>query len=200
MGVFSHPDALITWLAMDLAKDKPWVDAERIWLHPRAAQFPPVLRDLIEEARRLDALVMGAAMLYNLQLAQLDGRDELVAKYEADLSKWEQDEAPRCHGWDLAVFWPKVLGKGHSITARTQTFLESWLSLVRANRSGISACEPARQLIEEREKGLKQAVSRFNNRAALKQWGGAAGLVPLNFRWPVASGFLAEWHQGWNAA
>ena len=196
----NHPRALITWLAMDLANNQPWVDAERIWLHPRAAQFPSVLRDLVEEARRLDALVMGAAILYNLLLAQLDGRDELIAKYEADLSLWEQDEAPRCHEWDLPAFWHKVLGKGHSITSSTQTFLESWLSLVRANRSGMATSEPARQLIEAREKGLKQAVSRFNNRAALTQWGGAAGLVPLNFRWPVASGFLAEWHQGWSAA
>lgn len=195
-----HPKALLTWLAMNLAEGAPWVDVERIWLHPQCKDFPLVLRNLVEEARKLDTLVRGAALLYNLQLAQLDRRDKLAAQYEADLLIWIKEDAQRCDGWDLAAFWPKVVGKGHSISSKTQSFLESWLSLVRANRTGIAACEPARQLIQARESGLKRSASRFNNLAALKQWGGAAGLAPLNFRWPIASSFLNEWHQGWSAA
>lgn len=195
-----HPDALITWLALDLAGKQPWVDVERIWLHPRAVYFPPVLRELTEEASRLNALVMGAALLYNLQLAQLSKQSRFVEKYESDLATWEADEAPRCYGWNLTAFWPKVEGKGHVITANTRSFIEGWHAITGANRSGIARSKPARQLIEARETGLKQTASRFSNPAALKQWGGAAGLVPLDFRWRVARSFLSEWHQGWSAA
>lgn len=192
-----HPESLLTWLALDLTRHTEVANAERIWLHPRCGDFPLWIRALIDNARRFDSLIRGASLLYNLQLAELDARNDRVATYEEDLSQWAIDDAPNCMGWNLAEFWPQVLGKGHSITTETQRFVERWHALTCGDSGKIGASVPARQLVEQRERKLKGARSRFANRAALKQWGGAAGLAPLNYRWPTANDFLHEWHLGW---
>ena len=41
----------------------------------------------------------------------------------------------------------------------------------------------ARRLIEERERQLKGALSRFANQRVLELWGGASGAAPFNYRW-----------------
>ena len=192
-----HPESLLTWLALDHTRHAEVPQAERIWLHPRCGDFPVWIRGLIDSARRFDSLIRGAALLYNLQLAELDARDDRVAAYKEGLSTWALDDAPNCLGWSLAEFWPQVLGKGHSITTETQRFVERWHALTCGDSGKIGASVPARQLVEQRERKLKGARSRFANRAALKQWGGAAGLAPLNYRWPTANDFLNEWHLGW---
>lgn len=195
----THPDSLFTWLALDMAKLTKIDTVDRIWLHPRFCEFPKQIQTLLDHARRFDALVQGAALQYNLQLSQLDHRLELVEDYESKLADWTEREAVACNSWDIESFWPHVIGKGHSISGDTKSFIKNWLELLAIpNGKGVNSAG-ARILIESRERKLKESSgrSRFANRAALTQWGGRSGLVPLDYRWSVSQRFLSEWHEGW---
>lgn len=193
----TQKDSLLTWLALDLRRQKAPPDVDRIWEHPRFPDFPAWIRDLIVDGRRLDALTRGAALLYNLQLAEKDGREALAVEYTDRLGQWEEQELPDCAEWKLQDFWPRVLGKGHTITTDTQRFIETWRDAAIAGAGVVGGSAAARRLVEDRESRLKGARSRFSNPAALKQWGGAAGTAPLTYRWPIASSMLEEWHMGW---
>jgi hypothetical protein len=196
----THPDSLLSWLAVDCSARPHIESVERIWLHPRLAEFPAPMQLLINHGHRFDTLIGGAALLYNLLLAQLAQREELVSEYETRLGAWETQDAGVLLNWNLDEFWPLVIGQGHSITQRTKEFVRQWLQVVASKRGGIVSSAEARQIIENRERALKEGAgkSRFTNRTALAQWGGSAGLVPLNYRWPIAQAYLIEWHQGWS--
>lgn len=196
------PDSLLTWLAMDMARmgAAASVGSDRIWEHPRLGEFPESLRQLTLDAQRFDSLIHGAALLYNLQLAELEDQAHWVAQHGAALKDWHETQAGRFRSLDLAAFWPRVLGKGHSISLDTQRFIEEWRAVACAPTSDIAGSSRARTLVELRERKLKGERSRFRNQGARKQWGGAAGLVPLSYRWPITRSFLGEWHAGWSLA
>lgn len=193
-----HPDSLLTWLALDMASGHESIQAVRPWAHPRFASFPAQTRTLLDHARRFDVLVRGAALLYNLQLAEMGSRQELEEAYRTELAKWSADEAPSCRDWQLSAFWPRVLGQGHTITGETQRFIEAWhrLSQLPSLVSPADSKE-ARELVGKRERRLKGPRSRLQNPAALAQWGGRAGLEPLTYRWPTTTVFLNDWLLGW---
>lgn len=193
-----HPRSLLTWLAHRLQSETTAPEAVHVWAHPFLAEFPAHLRVLVEHGKRLDAATRGAAYLYNLLLAELEKkrRPELADEYREKLATWAQSDLPLLQ-WDLNSFWPLVLSKGHGITTGTQSFLRNWLAIAQAENGQLADSATARQLIMARERGIKKSRSRFDNEAARKQWGGSAGTGHLDFRWRVASGYLAEWHAAW---
>lgn len=198
-----HSRSLLTWIAQDLADGNTLPDVDQIWLHPRKHAFPEDIRLLIDDAHRLNVLIHGAALLYNLELARLSPPAEAIAAERGpELAAWAERHLPLCIGWDLGAFWKRVLDHGHTITAATQKFVHDWLELALRDRSHIAASADCCQLIRDREVSLKRRGnrSRFENRAARDQWSGKAGLIPLSYRWPVARGFLGEWHAGWKNA
>ena len=187
-------DSLLTWLALDARRHEVVAQPDAIWEHPRFAAFPSRIRNLIVGGRKLNAALGGAALLYNLQLAELDKREKQVEEYQHKLTDWKGQQRADCADWKLDEFWPLVIDAGHTISADTRRFVEDWRNVAVNDITS----QAARQLIEQREIKLKGARSRFTNRAALKQWGGAAGTSPLTYRWPVARAMLAEWHAGWS--
>lgn len=195
--VKTHPNSLMTWLARDLQYAKTFISSDRIWTHPRSGAFPQKIRELVNDGRRLDVLMQGAALLYNLQLSEADSRTDLITDYEKRFALWAAEDLPECAEWDLEAFWQRVMGKGHTITTDTLRFVESWREAAFAGAKIASGSDDARRLIKLREGNLKGARSRFINPAALKQWGGAAGTAPMNYRWPTAQSMLEEWHMGW---
>lgn len=193
----TQKDSLLTWLAMHFRHQDVMPEADSIWAHPQFADFPDWIQKLIVDGRRLDALTRGAAFLYNLQLAQLEKREEVIVDYRARLALWVAQELPDCADWQLDDFWPRVLAKGHTISGKTKDFIKTWRDLAIAGGCAGDGTTSARELIAERERDLKGSRSRFTNPAARKQWGGAAGTSPLTYRWPIANALLQEWHAGW---
>ncbi|CAN7773273.1 DUF6361 family protein [Cupriavidus necator] len=196
----THPDSLLTWLALDLGRAQESVDASFPWLHPRFGAFPESIRQLLDQARLFALLIDGAALIYNLQLAEKSERQHLVNQYAVDLDQWQaRANEASLPDWDLETFWPAVMGKGHGISSTTKGFVKDWHACLCLHDSGIGQSTRARLLVMQRESRLKGPRSRFSNRAALSQWGGASGLTPLSYRWHTARQFLTDLKTGLNA-
>lgn len=195
----AQPHSLMTWLALDAAKHGMIDKAEFIWLHRRYGDFPERLRKLVDQAKLFAALVRGAALLYNLQLAELLGNDKWVSNHTSALDEWIDQDLPKLAQWSPDTMWPQVKGHGHLITEKTEIFVHAWHRIATASGDALALSGKARSLIQSRERALKGPRSRFANRNALNQWGGASGIRRLEYRWPIAQHFLEEWFKGMHA-
>jgi hypothetical protein len=145
------------------------------WGHARFADFHERHRGLLHHARLLSEVMYGAALLYNLLLAEHARNADLIAEHRergdawaveldaiaADLADWSLDWVPL-----LAVDQQQV------VSPATLDFCHRWLELVQGARS------------------------RFTNQRALDQWSGYAGLFRMSYRWPTVRRFLADLHDG----
>jgi hypothetical protein len=189
--VTSHPTSLLAWLvqnsvAFDSTPPYPWA-------HPEYGRFTAAHRELLEHARRFSEVMNGAAVLYNLQLAELAGAEPLREVHSQTLSKWAAElNMADINSWSLPRLWALTFNQGHTITGRAQMFVESWVDLVRNGAKGLARNAEARALVRNREMQLKGARSRFRNKMALEQWGGYAGTGRMNYRWPTVVNFLSD--------
>lgn len=185
-----HPDSLLSWLAFDNDSLCNRVAVDAPWLHPRQGSFPAAMRQLVEHGRLFSKLVQGAALVYNLYLSEVWMRVEGEEAYRADLAEWAATvPSSGLADWKLQDFWLCVIGKNHTITPRTQQFIDRWWRLVSEAPDRILSSKAARELIRHREEDMKGARSRFKNAG---NWGGGSGLTVLTYRWGLASGFLSD--------
>lgn len=185
----STPGSMLAWL---LARgDRS--DVDYIWQHPAAGEFPPALAIAVDHGRRLHTAMHGAALLYNLMLAQKAEADDLVDGYRDELAKWRDDleDTGTCSGWDRTALWSFLRANNPRISIGTQAFVTSWLDSIEGGGQ-IEDRDHTRALIRERELQLKGARSRLSNPAALDNWSGGSGLARLDYRWSVARRLLAD--------
>jgi hypothetical protein len=189
----SQPDSLLVHLAL---KCKP-VDVATPWEHPDLASFPAAIRELLDHGRRFSTTLHGAALVYNLSLAEKAARPDLVEAYRSRLADWTI-EVQSCdvRGWSLERLWDLTVGAGHAISRATRAFVEAWVGAVRADASGLADSREARELVKLREQRLKGPHSRFLNERALDQWSGASGTGRMMYRWPNAKTLLADLERG----
>lgn len=196
-----HSESLLAWLAYDANSLSGDLHVEAPWLHPRQAEFPDGMRVLVEHGRHFSRLVAGAALIYNLRLCEIDGRQGDVERYRGQLDSWvKRVPSSGLLSWDVDGFWTSVEGKGHTITAKTRHFVAEWLGIVKDTTGQVVDSKPARALIERREQDMKGARSRFTNLAARAKWRGASGLVPLTYRWGITRTFLDDLAAGLRTA
>lgn len=182
-------DSLLRWLVLNAANS----NAEEPWLHPRYAEFPGPMKQLLTHARMFTDLIEAATRLYNLSLAELDNRPETISLHRRALEDWARTaDLNALNSWSLDGFWSATLGYGHTITKQTQRFVEALRERVRVTAGAIADDAPSRELIQHRERGLKGPRSRFTNRGALTQWSGHAGIGRLVYRWPTVKTFLSD--------
>jgi hypothetical protein len=164
------------------------------WLHPDLASFRPEHRTLLEHGRLLADLTYGAAVLYNLLLARVAGRESVVGERSRDLANWQSSaDLDGLARWDLDQLWTDLFGTSHIISPSTRTFVTEWLRLVRSRSDTLAADRDAERLVRQREEQLKgRERSRFSNSRAREQWGGKAGMVRLNYRWPIVEQLLGD--------
>ncbi|MEJ7787545.1 MAG: DUF6361 family protein [Solirubrobacteraceae bacterium] len=168
-----------------------------IWGHPDLGLLSGRMRELIEQARLFSLLMYGAALLYNVLLAELDERDELAGSYRDDMDEWAADveaEAESLSEWALGELWEAT---NHVVPAGTRRFVGQWQGEFRqAGPTGLVDSATARALIAAREQSTKGANARTRNAKALKQWGGASATAPLDFRWSTARVLLDDIRAG----
>lgn len=163
-------------------------EAELPWQYPRLGELRADHREQLLHARNFSETMLGAALLYNLMLAERSEREDLTSRYQEKLDDWSARVAERAEelaGWDRRAMWSLVLGVNPRVSMRTQSFINSWLDVAcdhEASRT-VAANKELRVLIEQRERVLKGALAKLSNRRALEQWGGDSGTAQLSYRW-----------------
>ena len=193
-----------SFLAILADQETPWESVPYAWQHPMVIdnQLPDDLSLALFHARNFSELMHGAALLYNLMLANqyqqkyLQWEDK-VDFYREGIQNWSAEVTARreiYETWNRTRFWQTVRADGVRIPLPTENFINNWLDLVfaKANPANISEDAAAQALIRDRERYLKKGLSRLSNENALRQWGGAAGASQLDFRWGVSQRILTD--------
>lgn len=184
-----------------LARRGDSVDCPFAWMHPLVPEAPSHIQRWLEHMRTFSETIHGGALLYNLMLARLDGRDELEEEYRSRLGRWstilDEREAALAQ-WDREDFWRLVSQSGAIVTDRTKNFVNAWLDLALdpTRRAAVADDAAAQILIEDRERWLKKSRARLVNKRALENWSGYSGTGRMVFRWNVASRHLADIYAG----
>lgn len=187
--IANQPTALLTFLARES------IDAEcdYVWTHPHLAVFPADARRLVYHGEIFSHVMHGAALLYNLTLSELRGRDDWVADYRERVASWSAElDRSALRSWSLDDLWNTVEHPAHAIRPAAKRFVMQWLDLVIDGAKQIASTPAARQIVEERERRLKTGQSRYANHAVRDRWSGASGVDRFNFRWSQARSHLRD--------
>jgi len=191
--LFSHPDSLLAHLAL-----RCWpADVGAPWEHPEFASFASAQKELLQHAKLFSLVMNGASLLYNIQLAELRGKQDWIEGHRQTFREWRDGLVMQeIAAWDLSRLWALAMDHGHAITARTRGFVEGWVRMVQRSAGDLTDDPAARRAIEQREVGLKRSRSRFRNQRALDQWGGRSGVDRLLYRWPNVRALLQDLYAG----
>lgn len=203
--IVAAPGTYLAHLLSDGLDTDP-ADAQFPWAHPALATATTDLRAVLEHARLFSLVINGAALTYNLLLAEkydkLSAADVGIADhYRALLSEWADDivaNRTELANWDTDAFWSTV-GRGRTgpVAPATRIFVDDWIARVRNEDPHTMSNDPGiRQMISERERKNKGENSRLGSERQIKNWGGSSGSARLNFRWPVVQTLLDDIREG----
>ena len=184
------PNSLLTHL-IDQRQDPG--TAAFAWEHLRPAQRHAALGDELLHAQNFSESMHGAALLYNLMLAEEKQNEGWINGHKTALDSWWQNRVERAKelaDWDRPQFWSLLAGWQARVAPSCRSFVETWLALVnQAGRLEKVKGAECRTLIRAREQALKGPRARLGNPSALKYWRGASGNTQLDYRWnsPVCS-------------
>lgn len=186
----------------ELAQAGDRAGAEAVWLHPMRATWTPRNRTIVEQAECFARVMNGAALLYNLMLAERaaamqgaeDGRwHGLAAGYRSRLAAWQAEGAGGlAQRWGLGGLWSLTDETIHRVSPATVAFVTEWAAIAQHGGPALADDPQARSLILRREVRLKGPKARLTNDAALARWGGASGAAVLTFRWAVVQRHLRD--------
>ena len=193
---------LLEWLVASRAEltggsSAPWED-------PAATHAPEAIRRVVGHAKRFSAVMHGAALLYNLLVAEraqeqgLDVSGDLVDRYRDGVEKWGEtlDEmTAELASWDRSEFWGLVVSINQR-TLLTRAFVDRWIEIALPRRHEVADDKQARRLVANRERLLKGRQSRLSNDRLLNEWGGSSGAGRLTFRWDQVKVLLGDLGDG----
>ena len=144
--------------------------------------------DLALHAKRFAVVFQGAALVYNLMLAEKAEQDFLRDKYRSWLANWADSmnqSAAELAGWNRNDFWSQATQSAIRVPPRTIAFVNDWFrwALPPNDPAKVADRTDVQSRIRERERTLKQKLARLENDAALKNWEGDSGTDLLNYRW-----------------
>lgn len=193
--IFTHvPKTLLAFL---INRNTQLEDIPYPWLFPYYGELPDYIREKLDHGRNFSGTIHGAALLYNLMLAELTQQSDLIDKYRDALTKWHlemEQSGSLLTQWDRKRFWDILFSAGANVTNTTRVFTDTWLdiSLSPGRTKNVADDEQARHLIHDRERLLKRGLARLDNPRARELWSGAAGTGRLDFRWGVARNIIAD--------
>lgn len=157
------------------------------WLLAKLPTFPARNQIELLHARNFSECINGAALLYNLMLAELRHNEKIIVNYTTLLDQWArmcEARQEELKDWDLDAFWRLLSAEGALVPSTTRKFVSDWLALVRTGpKQSWNKDYSARRIVHERERFLKRRQARLDGGTALDLWGGAAGAGRLDFRW-----------------
>lgn len=160
------------------------------WELPELPRMPAALQRWLRHGQVYSELMHGAALLYNLMLAQAMPAPDLETEYRHGILDWGANcraARERHRRWDRKDFWTGVRLLNSRLPPAVQTFSEQWIDLVLSadDQRGLADDERARVLIRKREQELKGLRARLQSREHLQMWGGASSVLPLDYRWGI---------------
>jgi hypothetical protein len=188
----SAPDSLFA----ALVRDRRAPHEDFAWDNAKHLEHSPAIQRQLVHAQNFSEVMHGAALLYNLILAELTKHGEHQEKYQGAIGEWAeriQSRASELTGWDLNDFWQCVEVPGARIGLLTKQFVTDWCRVALFGDTGTSATSKrARDLVESRERALKRRLARVDNQRSRERWGGGSGTARLNYRWPNAARIAAD--------
>jgi hypothetical protein len=164
------------------------------------ASLPPKPSEIVANARNFSEMMHGAALLYNLILAEQVQNEELVETYREDSASWTDtltDRESIFRSWKKESFWDLIYSLNPAIGNGTRQFIDRWWDYSRAeNRATLRDDMGVRQFIEDREKSLKRDLARIGNPNAKNGWGGDSGSGQMDYRWGISQRLLGDIRDG----
>ncbi len=171
-----------------------------VWQHPVMASLPPKLFEIVANARNFSEMMHGAALLYNLILAEQVRNEELVETYREDFASWTDTATDResiFKSWKKESFWDLIYSFNPGIANGTRRFIDRWWDYSRAQNQGtLRDDKEVRQFISDREKSLKRDLARIGNPNAKNGWGGDSGSGQMDYRWGISQRLLGDIRDG----
>jgi len=196
------PDSLLQFLVAKGTRRREF--ARFAWDDAEVNAAPEQAREVVDQARRFAVAMHGAALLYNILLAEraeelgLSQHDGQRENFAGQLEEWlDEIEGGDLNTWNLDQLWALVAAQGRPVSPITRVFVTHWARLIQ-ERDGRAFPDDsdARTLICQRELRQKGGQARLRNDRLMRQWGGASGSGRLNFRWPVVARLLNDIAEG----
>jgi hypothetical protein len=201
--------SLLSAYIRDLRRGQSPPDVGAMWDAALPLDTSVPIARLVHHAQRFSCAALGAALLYNLMLAEersaaVEPTDDTSPDtYRLLLDEWTS-HATRIRLSEWAAhpddFWVCILENAGGIPPRTRQFLDGWSNVLAAGRNGIASSTEARDLIRHREIEHKRGQARLANKKRLTEWTGYAGTGGLTFRWPQVKRMLRDVAAGLSAA
>lgn len=181
----THPKCLLAELVKG---DQPIAHCDYPWDLEGRNELPQRISDVLEHARNFSDVMHGAALLYNLLVAEKVPNVEWVAHYQQEISSWADRIAARIsllQKWDADQTWSYAEEGGHKAPHNARIFVSKWIEIVLHKGALLQVANntEARELVANREIQLKRGMARLNNASARDRWNGASGTAPLSYRW-----------------
>jgi hypothetical protein len=203
-------ESLLTAYIRDVRRGRPLAAADSVWDAALPTDRPEPIACLVHHAEHFSCAAHGAALLYNLELAEerrKAGREETDAtsedNYRTRLDEWRAHaRRVRLATWATNIddFWSCILDQGAHIPRRTRRFIDDWAAFLASDTANITSSTTARALIHDRELEHKRGQARLANTKRLDEWTGNSGTAPFAFRWPQIQRMLTDIAAGLNAA
>jgi hypothetical protein len=192
-----NPGSFLTFL-VDRSHVSTLVDFP--WNHPQFGDLPEHLKDQLRHSRNFSELIHGAALLYNLMLAERLQSTKLEDDYRQGLNRWTaviDERRDTLAQWDLEALWDTAEAEEPRVPEHSKRFIRNWLQLVLEKDDTARIVEDAqvRVLISNRERTLKKNLARLHNLRALELWSGRSGADRLDFRWKVVQQLIKDIRQ-----
>jgi hypothetical protein len=191
------PDTMLSCLVTsDLQKESVFFP----WDHPICPALPEKIKEELFHARNFSETIYGAALLYNLMLAEKARDEDMASNYSDGLIEWAESlkslrvEFTR---WDSEKrFWEIISEHGARPTISTKNFIANWLKIALSPQRAKSVAEDdyARDLIYRREVQLKGKLAKLDNSEALDRWMRLKPKMPgqLKYRWHTAEKIVSD--------
>lgn len=193
------PQSLLAFLALHCEP----ADSVAPWEHPDYSSFSDEHKELLAHAQLFSEVMHGAALIYNIMLAEeflkhnkVDRIEKALDEHKIAYEKWKNSVPMKeLHTWSINRFWELTVADGHMITSQTRTFVHQWIEHTRTSKD-LLLNDEALTLVKRREMKLKGTSSRFRNQRALEHWGGYSGVGKMVYRWPNVKVLLNDLQQG----
>lgn len=190
-----HPNAYLAHLLNNGDVDG-MLEPQFPWEHPAAATAPAVIQAWLHDARLFSLVHRGAALLYNLMLAQELGNDEREQEFSRSLSEWSEDMSAcesELAGWDRMGMWERLRAANPNLRPRTREFIDHWHGLATTQPvADLAGGTEARTVIRRRERSLKGTRARLSCPEARDNRSGFPASARLQFRWPQVRRIAAD--------